>query len=339
MARVATDDLVRPPWLERRFRFDQPPWMLADFCERLRGTAPRLAALLASIPVAIHARPYQGTWSILQNAGHLADVEELWEQRIEDLRAARPVFTPANPEHFRTLAERHQTRTAEEIVAELRTRRERLVAAMLAAPPELQRRAAHHQRLACDMRLVDCAQFAAEHDDHHLLRIRAIAAALGDPGSAAAAVTPDRDAVVSLREITKETVRQIVQLGVAPAQSRFVAANGMSIAEAHFHPGTAWFRAVYAGETPVGFVMLEDEPAKQEYFLWRFMIDARYQGLGFGRRALELVIAHVRTRPGATRLETSCVPGEGSPCPFYERMGFVYTGVEDRGERVMRLAL
>jgi diamine N-acetyltransferase len=49
------------------------------------------------------------------------------------------------------------------------------------------------------------------------------------------------------------------------------------------------------------------------------------------------VIAHVRTRLGATMLETSCVPGDGSPCPFYERMGFVYTGAEDQGERVMRL--
>jgi diamine N-acetyltransferase len=150
---------------------------------------------------------------------------------------------------------------------------------------------------------------------------------------------PATDAELSLREITKETVRGIVQLKVSPGQERFVAANGMSIAEAHFSPEVAWFRAVYAGEIPVGFVMLEDDAATQQYFLWRFMIDARFQGMGFGRRALELVIAHVRTRPGAVRLETSCVPGEGSPCPFYEQMGFVFTGVEEDGERVMRLEL
>lgn len=150
---------------------------------------------------------------------------------------------------------------------------------------------------------------------------------------------PAPDAVVSLREIAKETVRQIVQLKVAPAQERFVATNGMSIAEAHFSPEVAWFRAVYADELPVGFMMLEDDAVKQQYFLWRFMIDARYQGMGFGRRALELLIAHVRTRPGAVWLETSCVPGDGSPCPFYERMGFVFTGVEEEGERVMRLEL
>ena len=41
-------------------------------------------------------------------------------------------------------------------------------------------------------------------------------------------------------------------------------------------------------------------------------------------------------RRGATELFTSCVPGEGSPGPFYERLGFVYTGREDDGELVMR---
>lgn len=146
-------------------------------------------------------------------------------------------------------------------------------------------------------------------------------------------------AEVTLREVTRETVRAICALQVAPNQTHFVAPNAVSIAQAYFEPDAAWFRAIYAGEKPVGFLMLDDDPAAQEYNLWRFMIDARYQGLGYGRLALELLIAHVRTRPGATALYTSCVPGDGSPCPFYERMGFVYTGDEDDGELVMRLAL
>jgi diamine N-acetyltransferase len=145
-------------------------------------------------------------------------------------------------------------------------------------------------------------------------------------------------AVVSLREITRDTVRAICDLQVAPQQQGFVAPNAISIAQAYFEPETAWFRAIYADETPVGFAMLEENVAKEEYWLWRFMIDARYQGAGFGRRALELLIDRVKTRPGAKALFTSCVPGDGSPCPFYEKMGFVYTGEEDEGELVMRLA-
>jgi diamine N-acetyltransferase len=51
---------------------------------------------------------------------------------------------------------------------------------------------------------------------------------------------------------------------------------------------------------------------------------------------LELLFEYVKTRPGAPVLYTSYVPGEGSPGPFYEKMGFVYTGEEDDGELVMR---
>lgn len=144
---------------------------------------------------------------------------------------------------------------------------------------------------------------------------------------------------VTLRPITKDTVRSILALKVAPAQERFVAANAVSISQAYFQREVAWFRAVYAGDAPVGFVMVEDDPEKASYCLWRFMIDARHQGTGIGRRALEQVIAHVRTRPGAKALFTSVVPGEGSPGPFYEKMGFVYTGEEDDGELVLRLDL
>ena len=84
---------------------------------------------------------------------------------------------------------------------------------------------------------------------------------------------------------------------------------------------------------------LSDEPAKPEYYLWRFMIDARYQRHGFGRQAIGLLVDHVRARPAATELLTSCVPGEGSPRPFYEGLGFTYTGRDDDGEQELRLAL
>jgi diamine N-acetyltransferase len=158
-------------------------------------------------------------------------------------------------------------------------------------------------------------------------------------GLSAAEPRPDLDAAVSLREVTADTVRAICNLEVAPWQERYVAPNTRSIAQAHFAPDLAWFRAIYADETPVGFLMLSDEPDEPRYFLWRFMIDARYQRHGYGRQALELLVAHVRTRPGARELLVSCVPGEGSPCPFYERFGFVYTGANEHRELVMRLPL
>ena len=143
---------------------------------------------------------------------------------------------------------------------------------------------------------------------------------------------------VTLRELTGETVRAICDLEVAPEQRGYVAPNAVSIAQAYFEP-KAWFRAVYAGETPVGVVMLELDTAAKEYFLWRFMIAAEHQRRGYGRQALDLVVDHVRRLPGATKLVSSFVPGEHGPRGFYLGYGFVETGEVHGGERVIELAL
>jgi len=130
----------------------------------------------------------------------------------------------------------------------------------------------------------------------------------------------------------------VLKLSVSPEQSKFVATNAQSIAEAHFEP-TAWFRAIYAGEVPVGFVMLATLPAEGLYYVWRFMIDQRHQRHGYGRRAMETVIEHVRRQPNATRLTLSFVPDPNGPEGFYAKLGFVRTGEVDDGEVVAALAL
>ncbi len=149
---------------------------------------------------------------------------------------------------------------------------------------------------------------------------------------------PSSTSVTTLREISEETLRPILRLKVSPEQEKYVASNAVSIAQAYFQRDTAWFRGIYADETPVGFLMLDDKPTEASYFLWRFMIDARYQKFGFGKRAVALLIEHVKTRPNATSLGVSCVPDdEGSPCAFYEKLGFVYTGEKDEDELILKL--
>ena len=146
------------------------------------------------------------------------------------------------------------------------------------------------------------------------------------------------DSVVSLRLIDTDNLGAVLKLQVAPAQQHFVASNAVSLAQAHFY-SSAWYRAIYAGETAVGFLMLSDEPAKPEYFLWRLMVGEQFQGMGFGRCAIDALLDYVKTRPGATELLVSHGQGDGNPGPFYQRFGFEYTGQELEGELVMRLPL
>ena len=145
---------------------------------------------------------------------------------------------------------------------------------------------------------------------------------------------------VSLQEITEETVVQICKLSdtLSEQQKKVVAPNARSIAQAHFSD-KAWFRAIYADETPVGFIMLYDDPEEPEYFLWRLMVAGPHQVKGYGQRAIDLLVEYVKTRPGAKELLTSYVPTEGGPEGFYRKLGFEPTGEIEDGEVVMRLSL
>ncbi len=132
---------------------------------------------------------------------------------------------------------------------------------------------------------------------------------------------------ISLQPVTEANFKQVERLfdSLQDGQDRFVARNVYSQAEAYVSD-SAWPRAICDGDTPVGFIMLLDDPQKREYYLWRLMIGGPFQGRGFGRAVIELLVEHVRQRPGATRLTTSCVQGEGSPEGFYQRLSFVSDG-------------
>lgn len=152
--------------------------------------------------------------------------------------------------------------------------------------------------------------------------------------------------VVELREITDENRDAVLALRVSDEQSDYVADVAQSLDDAAQYPeAKAWFRAVYADDVLVGFVMISDGITDPDptllgpYFLWRLLIDQRHQGKGYGAAAIDRVVEHVRTRPDGDVLLVSCHPGPATPIPFYERYGFVLTGDVHEGEPVLALPL
>ena len=152
--------------------------------------------------------------------------------------------------------------------------------------------------------------------------------------------------MVSLRPITEDNLPAVEALRVAPGQDRFVSSVVDSMIEAVEDPaGRAMYWAVYAGDTPVGFVMISDEvapdsPGHIPHYLWKLLIDHRHQGRGYGTAALDLIVEYFRARPGVDVLRTSAGQGEGSPIAFYERYGFERAGdIVFDGEVLLQLRL
>ncbi len=141
-----------------------------------------------------------------------------------------------------------------------------------------------------------------------------------------------KDSKVSFRRITSATVWDVCMLSeTLPASQRdMIADNGVSIAEAHFSENF-WFRAIYADETLVGFIMVhtgadhDDGILYPGAFLSRLMIADQFQKLGYGREALALLVHDLQYR-GFKELRVGYGFGDGSPEKFYLRLGFVPTG-------------
>lgn len=134
---------------------------------------------------------------------------------------------------------------------------------------------------------------------------------------------------VTLRKITSENLHAVLELTVADHQREvYTRSNAYSIAEAHYpaDDDPVWLRAIYAGETPVGFMMTSEAPDKGEYFLWRLMIDHRFQRSGYGSRAVELLINRIRQTDNFAALFTSHLEEDVNAGRFYERLGFEHTG-------------
>ena len=148
---------------------------------------------------------------------------------------------------------------------------------------------------------------------------------------------------VKLREIDASNIDEVADIRVGPSQSRLVASVGKTLWQAG-RRGDIDCRAVYAGETAAGFVATlvkpeEGEPGRHHVYLARLLVDARHQGRGIGARALDLVIAGARERPGCTGVRLSFVPVNEGAASLYERHGFRRTGVVDEdGEHEMWLA-
>jgi diamine N-acetyltransferase len=149
--------------------------------------------------------------------------------------------------------------------------------------------------------------------------------------------------MISLRPITESNREAVEALRVSPAQEAFVSGVAESLAEAAEEPDAralSW--AVYADETPVGFVMIADEVDAPEYiphYLWKLLIDERYQRRGFGTATLDLIVEYFRQRPGVEVVWTSAGQGDGSPITFYERYGFEQTGQMLDDEVLLRLRI
>ena len=162
--------------------------------------------------------------------------------------------------------------------------------------------------------------------------------------------------MVHLEKVTYDNLEELMELNIFESQYPFVADNTASLAEAYLavmsEEAYAWPFAIYDDETLVGFLMIgyneaalegpdAPEALKDNYSLWRLMIDKRYQKMGYGREAVRLALEFIKTRPRgeAEACATSYNPENEVAKKLYASFGFAENGEMDEDEVVAVLKL
>ncbi len=146
--------------------------------------------------------------------------------------------------------------------------------------------------------------------------------------------------MIHFEKITEDNFDVIVQMK-RPEDEHFVASNAYSLAQAWLYreAGDVWPFAVYQDDTPVGFMMLDEDAEARCLVLWRIMFPAEYQNKGYGTQAVKLLIQMARDSGKYDFLILDCAPGNAAAKHVYEKLGFCPTGEMNRDEIEMRLDL
>lgn len=142
--------------------------------------------------------------------------------------------------------------------------------------------------------------------------------------------------MIELREITRENYEECLSLKVAEHQKAFVSSTVHSLAQAWVFYKTAYPFAIYAEGRMVGFLMLGYYELKDQYTLWKFMIDERYQKKGYGRKALALGMKYLIDRFGVKEVYTAYLEGNHVARELYASFGFRETGEIEENQVEMK---
>jgi uncharacterized damage-inducible protein DinB len=162
----------RQKWFDKKFRFQLPLDDYESILSKLSENPEKISHLVSTLPVEILTKKVDKRWSIQENVGHLIDLEELHDGRIDDFIAGEKNLRSADLNNRKTDEANHNDRNIDDLLNKLKLVREKFIDRMKNLDKEILTRSSIHPRLNQPMRPIDMAQFVLEHDEHHIETIK-----------------------------------------------------------------------------------------------------------------------------------------------------------------------
>lgn len=136
--------------------------------------------------------------------------------------------------------------------------------------------------------------------------------------------------MITLKDVNKQNWIDIVRLSSAEDQrnrvfEKTIASNCLSLAQASIEENWT-VKAIYLNDRPIGFTMYGYSDELSGYEICRIMIDYKFQGNGYGKQALLLVIKEMVNQFHCDEIFITFVPENEIAKQLYLSVGFKDTG-------------
>src|SRR6185369_15352579 len=114
-------------WFEHKFNFDFPAGMYPVILERLRGTSARIRMLTIEMNEEDASRKLNSKWSVKEHIGHLHDLEELHEARIDDFIEGKKMLRAWDTTNRKTEEANHNSKLVSELIGRFEQSRTKFI--------------------------------------------------------------------------------------------------------------------------------------------------------------------------------------------------------------------
>ncbi|MDK7489840.1 GNAT family N-acetyltransferase [Bacillus paranthracis] len=145
---------------------------------------------------------------------------------------------------------------------------------------------------------------------------------------------------IYLKPIDKNNWEEAIRLSVKKEQQTLIASNLYSIAEVQFLDDF-YAKGIYLDEKMIGFTMFGIDSDDNNYWIYRLMIDKKFQGKGIGKQAIHLVIDEIRRNNNAniSIIMIGYAPENFTAKFLYKKVGFIETELSSWGEQLAKYSL
>ena len=143
--------------------------------------------------------------------------------------------------------------------------------------------------------------------------------------------------MIRLIDVNPENWR--LRLNVEKAQEKYVADKTVILARAYAYRNRrsrAFF--IYDEEIPIGMGLYYDCPERVSYDISQIFIDEHYQGRGYGKAAMQLLLDEMKLDGKYKKVMLCYIAGNDIAQNMYKQLGFVEIG-RDEDEIIMEMTL